>query len=40
MTLDVRQAPDIHLLDAQGRRVSLRRWRGRPLVLVFLRWLG
>jgi peroxiredoxin len=33
-------APDIALLDAAGRPVSPRAWRGRPVVLIFLRWLG
>lgn len=33
-------APDIELLDQRGQALPLRRWRGRPLVLVFLRWLG
>ncbi len=31
---------DIELLDQQGESVSLRDLRGRPVVLVFLRWLG
>ena len=31
---------DIELLDQQGQSVSLRDLRGRPVVLVFLRWLG
>ncbi len=33
-------APRVELLDQQGRALSLERWRGRPVVLVFLRWLG
>lgn len=33
-------APDVELLDQNGRTVSLRQWRGRPVVMVFLRWLG
>lgn len=37
---DLRYAPDVELLDRAGRPVSLRQWRGRPVVLVFLRWLG
>jgi len=32
--------PDLRLLDAAGRPVSPRDWRGRPVVLIFLRWLG
>ena len=34
------QAPDVTFLDAEGRAVALRRYRGRPVLLVFLRWLG
>ena len=33
-------APEVHLVDQHGRAVSLRHWRGQPLLLVFLRWLG
>ncbi|GEM_PF-5430226 len=33
-------APELVLLDPEGRPHSLRAWRGQPLVLVFLRWLG
>ncbi len=34
-------APDLTLRDASGRLVSLGDlWQERPLVLVFLRWLG
>ena len=35
-----RIAPDLPLLDQDGKLTSLLRWRGRPLLLVFLRWLG
>ncbi len=31
---------DIELLDQEGRSVYLRDFRGHPVVLVFLRWLG
>ena len=31
---------DVGLWDRAGRLVSLRAWLGRPIVLVFLRWLG
>ncbi len=33
-------APDVEFLDPEGRSVALRRWRGTPVILVFLRWLG
>lgn len=33
-------APDFTALDADGEPVSLSRYRGRWVVLVFLRWLG
>jgi peroxiredoxin len=33
-------APDVTFLDGDGRGVSLRDFRGRPVLLVFLRWLG
>jgi peroxiredoxin Q/BCP len=33
-------APDFTLESSDGRRVSLRDFRGRWVVLVFLRWLG
>jgi peroxiredoxin len=32
--------PDLTLLDTAGRPVAPRDWRGRPVVLIFLRWLG
>jgi len=28
------------LVDLEGNTVSLRSFRGRPVLLVFLRWLG
>ena len=34
------RAPDISLQDAKGCSVSLRDYHGRPVLLVFLRWLG
>ena len=34
------RAPDVTFLDAEGRSVALREFRGRPVLLVFLRWLG
>jgi peroxiredoxin len=41
MTLRVGDpAPDFALADTRGRRVVLSALRGRPVVLVFLRWLG
>lgn len=41
MTLRVGdRAPDFTLADTSGRRVTLSSFRGRPVVLVFLRWLG
>lgn len=33
-------APDVDFLDAAGRTVRLRDFRGRTVLLVFLRWLG
>jgi len=33
-------APDISLHDTEGRVIRLSRYRGRPVLLVFLRWLG
>jgi peroxiredoxin len=33
-------APDVSLLDAAARVVALRQLRGRPVLLVFPRWLG
>jgi peroxiredoxin len=35
-----RAAPDVTFLDGEGRSVSLVDFRGRPVLLVFLRWLG
>jgi thioredoxin-dependent peroxiredoxin len=41
MTLRVGDpAPDFSLPSADGRTVALRDYRGRWVVLVFLRWLG
>jgi peroxiredoxin len=34
------RAPDFRLLSAEGASVSLSDYRGRWVVLVFLRWLG
>jgi peroxiredoxin Q/BCP len=34
------RAPDFALPDVDGRSVSLADYRGRWVVLVFLRWLG
>ena len=34
------RAPDFTLPDTSGRRVTLSALRGRPVVLIFLRWLG
>lgn len=33
-------APDFTLPDPTGETVRLAELRGRPVVLVFLRWLG
>jgi hypothetical protein len=33
-------APDLTFLDQHGRPVAVRDWRGRPVLLIFLRWLG
>lgn len=33
-------APDVTFLDGDGRPVALHDFRGRPMLLVFLRWLG
>lgn len=33
-------ALEVLLVDQHGRAVSLRDWQGRPLLIVFLRWLG
>ena len=41
MTLRAGQtAPDFQLVSADGETVSLAEYRGRWVVLVFLRWLG
>ncbi len=40
MTDDGRDVDDIELLDQEGRVVRLGDFHGRPVVLVFLRWLG
>jgi peroxiredoxin len=41
MALRVGQAaPDFTALSAEGESVSLSQYRGRWVVLVFLRWLG
>ena len=34
------RAPELTLPDIDGRPVSLADYRGRWVVLVFLRWLG
>jgi thioredoxin-dependent peroxiredoxin len=34
------RAPEFTLPDTAGERISLASLRGRPVVLVFLRWLG
>jgi peroxiredoxin len=34
------RAPDFTLRDMFGESVTLSALRGRPVVLVFLRWLG
>ncbi|MBI3968704.1 MAG: hypothetical protein HY329_23970 [Chloroflexi bacterium] len=33
-------APDVVLLAEDGTEARLGDWRGRPLLVVFLRWLG
>ncbi len=30
----------LRLVDEQGHTVSAAEWRGQPVLLVFLRWLG
>ncbi len=37
---DVERIADIPLLEVSGKATSLRALRGRPLLLLFLRWLG
>ena len=37
---DVERIADIPLLEVSGKATSLRALRGRPLLLVFLRWIG
>jgi mycoredoxin-dependent peroxiredoxin len=34
------RAPDFTLVDTAGESVKLSELRGRPVVLIFLRWLG
>ncbi len=40
MTGDGPGVHDVELLDEEGRAVHLGDFRGYPVVLVFLRWLG
>ncbi len=40
MTANGSQVHDVELLDGRGRVVHLGDFRGHPIVLVFLRWLG
>jgi len=41
MTLRVGdRAPDFTLASTTGARTTLSSYRGRPVVLIFLRWLG
>ena len=41
MTLRVGdRAPDLALTSTTGERIALSSFLGRPVVLVFLRWLG
>jgi len=40
VTNDYPDVLDIELLDQQGRSVHFQDFRGHPVVLVFLRWLG
>lgn len=35
-----RPAPDFTLISSEGEPISMSDYRGRWLVLVFLRWLG
>lgn len=30
----------LHIIDEDGNSVGVADWRGRPVLLVFLRWLG
>jgi peroxiredoxin len=32
--------PDLVFAGGDGAPVRLSEWRGRPVVLIFLRWLG
>jgi hypothetical protein len=32
--------PGSDLLDLEGHAISLAAYRGRPVLLVFMRWLG
>lgn len=36
----MQDVPDIELLDLEGNATLLRSYRGKPVLLVFLRWLG
>lgn len=40
MLPEPRAALEARLIDENGREVTLRDFRGRAVVLVFLRWLG
>ena len=37
---DVERIADVPLLEVSGATTRLRALRGRPLLLLFLRWLG
>lgn len=37
---DVERIADVPLLESSGAITTLRALRGRPLLLVFLRWIG
>jgi len=34
------RAPDFTVTNTTGERITLSAFRGRPVVIVFLRWLG
>ncbi|MCC6175668.1 MAG: redoxin domain-containing protein [Chloroflexi bacterium] len=34
------RAPDLTVTSTTGEQISLSALRGRPVVIVFLRWLG
>ncbi len=34
------RAPELDVLDLDGRAAPLSHWRGHTLVVVLLRWLG